>query len=298
MILTQRAATLRDHAGQISFPGGRIEPEDADPWRAALREAHEEIGLAAEFVEFAGYLPDHLVVTGYRVTPVGRLRRSELRAEDRCAEVARGVRGAAGVRVSTRRTTCRELGASAMSAWTLYDIPYGERRIWGATAGMLMTFGASCASAGEPGAADDPRPLDELLAIMARLRGVDGCPWDREQTFATIAPYTIEEAYEVADAIERGDLAHLKDELGDLLFQVVFHAQIASEQGQFDFDAVAASICDKLVRRHPHVFAAAQRLTAAAQSAAWERSRPRSAAPRAGAAESATLTACRSPCRR
>jgi len=114
------------------------------------------------------------------------------------------------------------------------------------------------------------RPLDELLAIMARLRGVDGCPWDRAQTFATIAPYTIEEAYEVADAIERGDLAHLKSELGDLLFQVVFHAQIASEQGQFDFDAVAASIRDKLVRRHPHVFAKAKRLTAASQSTAWE----------------------------
>ena len=89
---------------------------------------------------------------------------------------------------------------------------------------------------------------------MERLRAPDGCPWDREQTFASIAPYTIEEAYEVADAIEREDLAHLKDELGDLLFQVVFHAQIARERGAFDFEAAAGAICDKLVRRHPHVF--------------------------------------------
>jgi uncharacterized protein YabN with tetrapyrrole methylase and pyrophosphatase domain len=96
--------------------------------------------------------------------------------------------------------------------------------------------------------------LTELLDIVQRLRGVDGCPWDRVQTFASIAPYTIEESYEVADAIERGDMAHLKDELGDLLFQVVFHAQIAQESGFFDFDGVAAAICDKLIRRHPHVF--------------------------------------------
>jgi MazG family protein len=96
--------------------------------------------------------------------------------------------------------------------------------------------------------------LTELLAIMARLRSADGCPWDRQQTFASIAPYTIEEAYEVADAIERGDFGGLKDELGDLLFQVVFHSQMASESGQFDFEAVAGAICDKLTRRHPHVF--------------------------------------------
>ncbi len=112
--------------------------------------------------------------------------------------------------------------------------------------------------------------LRELLAIMARLRGPDGCPWDKEQTFASIAPYTIEEAYEVADAAERGDLEHLRDELGDLLFQVVFHAQIASESGAFDFEAVAGAICDKLVRRHPHVFGASGPLTAAAQNAKWE----------------------------
>jgi nucleoside triphosphate diphosphatase len=112
--------------------------------------------------------------------------------------------------------------------------------------------------------------MKELLAIMARLRAVDGCPWDRQQTFATIAPYTLEEAYEVADAIERGDMANLKEELGDLLFQVVFHAEIAREAGHFDFEAVAGSIGDKLVRRHPHVFGAAGSLTAAEQSSAWE----------------------------
>lgn len=112
--------------------------------------------------------------------------------------------------------------------------------------------------------------LQELLAIMARLRAADGCPWDREQTFASIAPYTIEEAYEVADAVERGDPQHLKDELGDLLFQVVFHAQMAGEAGQFDFQGVAGAICDKLIRRHPHVFGAAGPLTQAQQSAAWE----------------------------
>jgi nucleoside triphosphate diphosphatase len=112
--------------------------------------------------------------------------------------------------------------------------------------------------------------LRELLVIMARLRGADGCPWDRQQTFASISPYTIEEAYEVADAIERGDMAHLRDELGDLLFQVVFHAQIASEARHFDFQAVAGAICDKLVRRHPHVFGASGPLTAAEQNVAWE----------------------------
>jgi nucleoside triphosphate diphosphatase len=123
--------------------------------------------------------------------------------------------------------------------------------------------------------------LRELLAIMARLRAPDGCPWDREQTFASIAPYTIEEAYEVADAIERGDMRELKDELGDLLFQVVFHAQMASEAGEFDFEAVADSICGKLLRRHPHVFADAGKLTAAEQGAAWEEIKARER-PRAG----------------
>lgn len=98
-------------------------------------------------------------------------------------------------------------------------------------------------------------PLAALLAVMARLRDADhGCPWDREQTFESIAPYTIEEAYEVADAIDRGDRDALRSELGDLLFQVVFHARMAQERGWFDFAGVAQAIHDKLVRRHPHVF--------------------------------------------
>jgi ATP diphosphatase len=101
-------------------------------------------------------------------------------------------------------------------------------------------------------------PIDRLLAVMARLRDPErGCDWDVAQTFATIAPYTIEEAYEVADAIARNDLAGLRDELGDLLLQVVFHARIAEEAGHFAFPDVAAGIADKLVARHPHVFAEA-----------------------------------------
>ena len=111
--------------------------------------------------------------------------------------------------------------------------------------------------------ADPSSPIVRLLGVMARLRNPDGgCPWDLEQTFATIAPYTIEEAYEVADAIESGEPQQLRDELGDLLFQVVFHARMAEERGWFDFDAVATAIHDKLVRRHPHVFAGTQFATA------------------------------------
>ncbi|MCI0429204.1 MAG: nucleoside triphosphate pyrophosphohydrolase [Rhodospirillales bacterium] len=113
--------------------------------------------------------------------------------------------------------------------------------------------------------------MERLLAVMARLRNPDGgCPWDLEQNFATIAPYTIEEAYEVADAIERRDMAALKDELGDLLLQVVFHAQMAREAGSFDFEAVAAAIAEKMIRRHPHVFGDVSIKTADAQTAAWE----------------------------
>jgi MazG family protein len=115
-------------------------------------------------------------------------------------------------------------------------------------------------------------PTDRLKEIMVRLRDPDGgCPWDVEQTFQTIAPYTIEEAYEVADAIERGDMAELKTELGDLLFQVVFHARMAEEQGLFAYDDVAQAMCDKLVRRHPHVFADEDpQISGPAQKLRWE----------------------------
>ena len=115
------------------------------------------------------------------------------------------------------------------------------------------------------------RSIDRLLDIMAALRTpVTGCPWDLEQSFATIAPYTIEEAYEVADAIERGDLDDLKDELGDLLLQVVFHAQMAKEANAFDFNDVAAAISEKMVRRHPHVFGDAHVNAPDAVKAQWE----------------------------
>jgi tetrapyrrole methylase family protein/MazG family protein/ATP diphosphatase len=117
----------------------------------------------------------------------------------------------------------------------------------------------------------DGRNIEKLLNIMARLRDpVGGCPWDREQTFATIAPYTIEEAYEVADAIERQAFDELRSELGDLLFQVVFHARMAEESGLFDFEAVAADICEKLERRHPHVFGQQKITDAAEQTRLWE----------------------------
>ncbi len=113
--------------------------------------------------------------------------------------------------------------------------------------------------------------IDRLVEIMALLRDPDkGCPWDVEQTFSSIVPHTIEEAYEVADAIEQEDMDALKDELGDLLLQVVFHARIAEEDNIFDFEGVAGAICNKLVRRHPHVFGDARIDSAKAQLKAWE----------------------------
>ena len=113
--------------------------------------------------------------------------------------------------------------------------------------------------------------IEALLDIMARLRDPDGgCPWDLEQDFASIAPYTIEEAYEVADAIERGDMDDLKDELGDLLLQVVFHAQMAKEEGRFDFSGVVQAICEKMIRRHPHVFGDEEQRSAGAVKGRWE----------------------------
>lgn len=119
--------------------------------------------------------------------------------------------------------------------------------------------------------AENSANIKDLLSLMARLRDRQGgCPWDIAQTFETIAPYTIEESYEVADAIARGAMDDLKDELGDLLFQTVFHAQLAEEAGAFDFDAVVAAICDKMTRRHPHVFGSVTIADADAQTQAWE----------------------------
>ena len=114
--------------------------------------------------------------------------------------------------------------------------------------------------------------IARLVEIMATLRDPErGCPWDLEQDFASIAPYTLEEAYEVADAIARDDMDELRDELGDLLFQVVFHARLAQERGAFGFDEVTEAICDKLVRRHPHVFGGEKVGSAAQQTEVWER---------------------------
>ena len=128
-------------------------------------------------------------------------------------------------------------------------------------------------------------PLERLAAIMRRLRDPErGCEWDREQTFATIAPYTIEEAYEVADAIDRNDMDALADELGDLQLQVVFHAQMADEAGQFTLEDVIARICDKLERRHPHVFGDAQHSPGWEELKAVERTKAPDASALAGVA--------------
>ena len=129
---------------------------------------------------------------------------------------------------------------------------------------------------------DAAAEIARLLNIMARLRDpVDGCPWDQTQDFASIAPYTIEEAYEVADAIARHDMAALPDELGDLLFQVVYHARLGEETGHFAFADVARAVADKMVRRHPHVFGDAAARDAGMQTAAWEAQKAAERMPRA-----------------
>jgi ATP diphosphatase len=128
------------------------------------------------------------------------------------------------------------------------------------------------------------KPLERLLAIMDRLRDPQtGCPWDLEQSFATIVPHTIEEAYEVAEAIEHGDLDDLKGELGDLLFQIVFYARLAKEKGLWDFDQVAQAIADKMIERHPNVFASDKVDTAGAQTLAWEARKAKERAEKQGA---------------
>ena len=136
------------------------------------------------------------------------------------------------------------------------------------------------------------RDISRLNEIMAALRTPEtGCPWDLEQTFATIAPYTLEEAYEVADAIERGDVAHLREELGDLLLQVVFHARMAEEQGRFDFGDVVEAITRKLIRRHPHVFGDARDLSSDEVKALWGRVKADEKRERAEARRAAGLPA-------
>jgi 8-oxo-dGTP pyrophosphatase MutT (NUDIX family) len=139
VLLTQRAATLKDHAGQISFPGGRIEPEDPDPWCAALREAQEEIGLAASYVEFAGYLPDHWVGTGFRVTPAVAFVNPSFELKIATAEVHDAFEVPLRYILDAANHKARQMVMGDLTL-EVYDIPYEERIIWGATAGMLMTF--------------------------------------------------------------------------------------------------------------------------------------------------------------
>jgi nucleoside triphosphate diphosphatase len=158
---------------------------------------------------------------------------------------------------------------------------------------------AERASAGEPSTEGNEEPNEKaelatsaLLQLMVRLRDpAQGCPWDREQTFATIAPFTIEEAYEVADAIDRNDPQQLRDELGDLLFQIVFHARLAQERGWFDFAGVATSIHAKLVRRHPHVFAGTPGEGIESQTRNWEELKARERAAAAARGKSSDYSA-------
>jgi 8-oxo-dGTP pyrophosphatase MutT (NUDIX family) len=139
VLLTQRATTLKDHAGQISFPGGRIEPGDADAWHAALRETEEEIGLAPELVEFGGYLPDHVVISGFRVTPAVGFVQADYQLRIAPAEVHDVFEVPLDFILDAANHKSRQRSIGEMTI-DVHDIPYGNRNIWGATAGMLMTF--------------------------------------------------------------------------------------------------------------------------------------------------------------
>jgi 8-oxo-dGTP pyrophosphatase MutT (NUDIX family) len=139
VLLTQRAETLKDHAGQISFPGGRIEPGDKDAWHAALRETYEEIGLMPNFVEFAGYLPDHHVITGFRVTPVVGFVNPDYQLRIAKAEVHDVFEVPLGFILDSANHKSRRRTLGDLT-FEVHDIPYGKRNIWGATAGMLMTL--------------------------------------------------------------------------------------------------------------------------------------------------------------
>src|SRR5215510_6483927 len=181
----------------------------------------------------------------------------------------RSVSSDMGSSVGGQCSTLDRRGASNSASGLIYDVishNIAYTKLWDRKLGVFGPAGARRldwpSRSPKFAGMNENRPkssgdIAELLAIMRKLRDKNGgCPWDLEQDFSTIAPYTIEEAYEVASAIEAKDFGALKDELGDLLFQVVFHAQMASEDRLFDFTDVVRAICDKMIRRHPHVFAA------------------------------------------
>jgi 8-oxo-dGTP pyrophosphatase MutT (NUDIX family) len=148
VLLTQRAETLKDHAGQISFPGGRIEPDDKDAWHAALREAYEEIGLLPDFVEFAGYLPDHHVISGFQITPVVGFVNPDYQVRIAKAEVHDVFEVPLDFILDAANHTFRRRTLGDLTI-DVHDIPYGERNIWGVTAGMLMTLRRMLQAGGE-----------------------------------------------------------------------------------------------------------------------------------------------------
>jgi nucleoside triphosphate diphosphatase len=259
-----RVVLLENERSEWELPGGRLEPGE-DPTSCLVREVAEELGavVAVEAILDSWlYCPlpkrEVLIVSyGLRRTDAGPLRAS---------------------------TEHRRIGSFTLEELDGLPMPEGYRR-------SIRCWAARRVSADRPLPRHEIQgtrvtaALDELLAIMARLRDRErGCPWDLEQDFASIAPYTIEEAYEVAEAIARGDMTALEDELGDLLFQVVFHARMAEEGGFFAFAEVARAIADKMVRRHPHVFGDTTVADAAAQSEAWEAHKAGERAARAAAA--------------
>jgi len=257
VLFTQRATQLRNHAGQISFPGGRIESADGGPVAAALREAREEIGLAARFVSVIGYLPDHLVNTGFRVTPVVAFVQPDFELLLDAQEVQDTFEVPLGFLFDpANHHRHRRRATGSDEEVEFFRHPLRRPQYLGRHRRDAPHTSIGCVS--DLPMSDAERALSALLALMARLRDPQrGCPWDREQTFSSIAPYTIEEAYEVADAIERGEHQQLRDELGDLLFQVVFQRAHGRGARLVRLAAVATAIHDKLVRRHPHVFAGA-----------------------------------------
>ncbi len=217
---------------------------------AALREAYEEIGLVPELVEFAGYLPDHVVISGFRVTPCVGFVSPEHQLQIAAAEVHDVFEVPLDFILdpANHKSRHRTMGDYSVE---IRDIPYGDRNIWGATAGMLMTFRRMLQGASGRAVS---APIEELRAIMARLRVPTAARGIARKPSPASPPTPSRRRTRWRTPSSAATWQHLKDELGDLLFQVVFHAQMAEELRQFDFEEVAGAICDKLRRRHPHVF--------------------------------------------